>query len=111
MIVRPGIPDELRWFADARFGVYALLGRGVKGAPLRVRRDTATGTPFLAGWMTPDQLAHWEIDVARAGEFAIAAAVRPPGAVWTATPSPRPPTTGARWGRFPRRATRRRSRR
>ena len=34
MIVRPGIPDELRWFADARFGMfvhyglYALLERG-----------------------------------------------------------------------------------
>lgn len=34
MIVRPGIPDELRWFPEARFGMfvhfglYALLGRG-----------------------------------------------------------------------------------
>lgn len=34
MIVRPGIPDELRWFDEARFGMfihfglYALLGRG-----------------------------------------------------------------------------------
>jgi alpha-L-fucosidase len=34
MIVRPGIPDELRWFHESRFGMfvhfglYALLGRG-----------------------------------------------------------------------------------
>jgi len=34
MIIRPGIPEELRWFYEARFGmfvhfgIYALLGRG-----------------------------------------------------------------------------------